>query len=269
MKVPFQPRTIPIPANNPYEEDLLNRKPIADALTNLIVSIDDTAVIAVDGAWGSGKTTFLQMWAQQLRNRGCPVITFNAWETDFSDDPLIALTSELMLGLRDCNPDLQLEGLKEKAANLISKLFASSFLRLLKLASAGLVDLSQEQLKELTQADVESPSDRLVLYEESKKTISEFKCSLSQTVDILLNKESKLPLVILIDELDRCRPIYAIELLEHAKHLFSVPNVIFVLGVNTAQLACSVILYGSRFNSVNYLPRFFNLAVVWKLVGAN
>ena len=259
MKIPFQPRTVEIPASDPYEKDLLNRKPIADALTNLVVSIDDTAVIAVDGAWGSGKTTFLQMWAQQLENKGCPVIMFNAWETDFSDDPLIALTSEILRGLQDCNPDLRLEELKEKAKRLISKLVVSSFFRLLRHASLGFVDLSPEQLKELGQAGVETSSDRLLLYEESKNTINEFRNTLLQTVDTLMDQETKLPLVILIDELDRCRPIYAIELLENTKHLFSVPNVIFVLGVNTAQLACSVrALYGDSFSSNEYLKRFFN-----------
>ena len=51
--------------------------------------------MAVDAAWGAGKTTFLKMWAQHLRNEGFPVVEFNAWETDASGDPFLALTSEI------------------------------------------------------------------------------------------------------------------------------------------------------------------------------
>ena len=68
------------------------------------------------------------------------------------------------------------------------------------------------------------------------------------------------PLVIMIDELDRCRPSYAIELLEVAKHLFAVDNVVFVLAVNRAELVHSVkALYGSGFDAEGYLRRFFDL----------
>ena len=54
--------------------------------------------------------------------------------------------------------------------------------------------------------------------------------------------------MIVIDELDRCRPSYAVEILEMAKHLFSVDRVVFVLSINRDQLAHSVkVLYGSDF----------------------
>ena len=83
---------------------MLNRKPLADALTNVMKSIQDSAVIALDGAWGSGKTTFLKMWSQQLQDTNIPVIEFNAWETDFSDDPLVALSAEVIQGLKTIDP---------------------------------------------------------------------------------------------------------------------------------------------------------------------
>ena len=64
----------------------------------------------------------------------------------------------------------------------------------------------------------------------------------------------------MIDELDRCRPSYAVELLEVAKHLFSVDRIIFVLAVNRDQLAHSVrALYGSDFDAEGYLRRFFDV----------
>ena len=64
----------------------------------------------------------------------------------------------------------------------------------------------------------------------------------------------------MIDELDRCRPTYAIELLETAKHIFGVDHVVFVLAVNRSELAHSVkALYGSEFGAEGYLRRFFDI----------
>ena len=68
------------------------------------------------------------------------------------------------------------------------------------------------------------------------------------------------PLVVMIDELDRCRPSYAVELLEVAKHLFSVDQIVFVLAVNRSELAHSVkALYGDGFDAEGYLGRFFDV----------
>ena len=70
-------------------------------LTHLAGNLEGPCVLAVDAAWGTGKTTFIGMWSQHLRNQGFPVVPFNAWETDFSGDPLLTLTSELTEGLHE------------------------------------------------------------------------------------------------------------------------------------------------------------------------
>jgi len=49
----------------------------------------------VDAAWGTGKTTFLRMWKSWLRQQGFPVVAFNAWETDFTNYPFLALGAAL------------------------------------------------------------------------------------------------------------------------------------------------------------------------------
>jgi KAP family P-loop domain len=73
-------------------------------------------------------------------------------------------------------------------------------------------------------------------------------------------KDSNHPLLIIVDELDRCRPNFAIEMLEVIKHLFDVENVVFILAYDGHQLACSTqSLYGQNFDGKTYLQRFFNL----------
>ena len=73
-------------------------------------------------------------------------------------------------------------------------------------------------------------------------------------------KNNNRPLIIIIDELDRCRPSYAVELLEVAKHVFAVDHIVFVLAVNRSQLSHSVkALYGNDFDAYGYLRRFFDV----------
>ncbi|TLX45598.1 hypothetical protein C1E24_18115 [Pseudoalteromonas phenolica] len=74
-----------------------------------------------------------------------------------------------------------------------------------------------------------------------------------------ISKGEQAKAFILIDELDRCRPSYAIEMLEIIKHFFETPNFVFVVATDTKQLSHSIkAVYGSGFNGEEYLTRFFN-----------
>ena len=99
MGIRVQPLEVAVPKGDPFEYDLLDRKESADTLTSLIGSLEGPCVMGIDAPWGAGKTTFLEMWAQHMHNEGFPVVEFNAWETDFSQDPFIALATELEKGL--------------------------------------------------------------------------------------------------------------------------------------------------------------------------
>ena len=93
-----------------------------------------------------------------------------------------------------------------------------------------------------------------------RETLEKFKKTLAETAGTLAEKNEQRPLVIIIDELDRCRPSYAIELLEIAKHFFSVDHIVFVLAINLSELSHSVqAVYGEEFNARGYLERFFDV----------
>ena len=69
------------------------------------------------------------------------------------------------------------------------------------------------------------------------------------------------PIIFIIDELDRCRPSYAVELLEQVKHFFSVSGIVFVLSIDKVQLGHAVRgVYGNdRINADEYLRRFIDI----------
>ena len=257
MGIRLQPLEIDIPAEEPFRNDLLSRKEPAETLTHLVGSIEGPCVLAVDAEWGAGKTTFLKLWAQHLRNNKFPVVEFNAWETDHSGDPFIALSSELMEGLQQHlnKTDRRIEEVK----TAVMEVLRCTVPGVVRLATAGILDLGTLEEKEISNALASHASDQLVRYKAAQKSIDKFKEILQKAANGLSQSTGDKPLILMIDELDRCRPTYAVQLLEVAKHLFSVHRVVFVLAINRSELAHSIrALYGQGFNADGYLRRFFD-----------
>ena len=257
MGIRLQPLEIDIPAEEPFRNDLLSRKEPAEVLTHLVGSIEGPCVFAVDAEWGAGKTTFLKLWAQHLRNNEFPVVEFNAWETDHSGDPFIALSSELMEGLRR-HLDKTDRRMKE-VKTAVMEVLRCTVPGVVRLATAGILDLGTLAEKEVGTILASHASDRLARYGAAQKSINKFKNVLQDAANSLSRSTGDKPLILMIDELDRCRPTYAVQLLEVAKHLFSVHRVVFVLAINRSELAHSIrTLYGQGFNAEGYLRRFFD-----------
>lgn len=101
---------------------------------------------------------------------------------------------------------------------------------------------------------------RLDDFSETKESLENFRDNLTHLIDLLATKfEMKMPMYIFVDELDRCRPTYAIQMLERIKHLFDIPNLAFVIATDTTSLSHSIkAVYGSEFDSRQYLQRFFH-----------
>ena len=257
MGIRIQPCEIDVPKNDPFKNDLLGRKESVEVLTHLIDNLEGPCVLAVDAAWGNGKTTFLRIWVQHLRNQGFPVVEFNAWETDFSGDPFVALSAELTEGLQESDEQLatKIAATKKVAKEVLRRTIPGA----IRLATAGILDVGPLLEKEVGQALASYAKDRLSEYRESQGSVEAFRRVLQDMAKELSAQKGR-PLIVMIDELDRCRPSYAIELLEVAKHLFSVDHIVFVLAVNRSELAHSIkALYGSGFDAEGYLRRFFDV----------
>jgi hypothetical protein len=251
-----------VPASDPFENDLLGRKDSAIALTELICTTKEPLVLSINASWGEGKTTFLKMWRQMLENREVKTLYFNAWENDFSDDAFVSLIGELELGIEE----LKLKSPDESKEQLIkAKKFAAAFIRrgiptAVKLATAGLVNLNELSEEVLAEYGEKLAEEEVKRYENSKKSVAGFKQALSDLATAISDQKSPLPLVILIDELDRCRPNYAVKVLEAVKHFFSVPNVVFVLALDRKQLGHSICsMYGAGMDVSGYLRRFIDI----------
>ena len=257
MGIRIQPREIDVPEDDPFKNDLLGRKEPAEILTHLVGSIEGPCVLAIDAAWGAGKTTFLRIWSQHLRKQGFPVVEFNAWETDHSGDPFVALSGELTEGLQEYK-DEPLAPKIAKTKEIATEILRQSIPNVIRATAADIGDVPL--MEEVSQSLVSYAKDKLSGYQKAQKSVNKFRNVLQDMAGTLSKARGDRPLIVVIDELDRCRPSYAVELLEVAKHLFSVENIVFVLAVNRSELGHSInALYGSEFDAEGYLRRFFDV----------
>jgi hypothetical protein len=257
----FKPNAIEINNAEPFGSDRLSRKNEIENLTTLLANSEAPLVLAVDAPWGSGKTTFMKIWRAYL-SKECPSFAsayFSAWETDLSEDPLNVFLGEINEQLACKARGMTLFKWK-KAISLAGKITKSTLPALAKIATYGALDLQgkgKEIERALAELSGEIVSDGLETYKSSVSAIQQFKDNLAS---VLKDIGNDYPVIVFVDELDRCRPQYAISLLERIKHLLSLPGIIFILGIDRTQLAHAIRgVYGEHFDSEAYLQRFIDL----------
>ena len=252
MKIKHQ--DLEIPQDNPFSNCKLDRKQYAMILTDIVNTYADGFVLAINNEWGTGKTTFVKMWQQHLNNENFQTIYFNAWENDFDSNPLVAIMSELKTLTK--NGDKAFKSVIEKGAVIAKNVLPA----LLKGVAQKYIDteILTDAIENITKGAAEILEEEIKEYANKKETITEFKKELEKFIKQSTNDK---PLVFIIDELDRCRPTYAVEVLEQMKHFFSVHGIVFVLSIDKNHLASAVRgFYGSeQINTDEYLRRFIDL----------
>ncbi|MCG7982527.1 MAG: KAP family NTPase [Candidatus Thiodiazotropha lotti] len=254
-----------IDIKTPWEDpkDLLDRQQYSTILTSYLERINKPFVLNVNAGWGFGKTYFLRNWAESLKNH--PVVYINAWENDFNDDPLITILDSLNNALSAHLNDNQ------EAERALKEILTAGGRFIKKTASIltkGAIQkaLGTEAYEDLRQLNIDEFAGKSVKFlleehSENSKNIKHFRDELNTLLESIAsnNNDITLPAFIFIDELDRCRPTYAIELLESIKHLFSVKGAVYIIATDSTQLQHSIrAVYGEGFNGVEYLRRFFD-----------
>lgn len=253
------------------DDDKLNREHFAEFLIEIInnnkkykrESDSNSFVLAIDSSWGTGKTTFINMLENKMNsieNNKYTIINYNAWKNDAWKNPFetlmyTILKNEIFNTIDDVNNLKQIgKDLKEVAKN-IGKGFIKKQLN--KIMAEDVVEALDKQIiqsgdykKFINNAS--SDYDFFKEYEEYNNSIESMKQNLKKVCE-------KTQLIVFIDELDRCKPTFAIELLEMIKHLFDVENMVFVFALDISQLSYSVqSVYGTGIDSAGYLCRFFD-----------
>ena len=242
----------------PSSEDKLSRQNEIENLTPLLIHAQAPLVICLDAPWGAGKTTFLKLWSQYLQSLKIKSLCLNAWENDFADDPLLPLISTFDKWIAAESEESKAQAAWKKAKKFVPGILKSSAVAAAKAASFGVLDIDKELEKLASDVVGGAVGDIVESFNVKQKSLEQFKSQLSMVLEALPDDQNNL--VIFIDELDRCRPTYAIEMLERVKHLFDLDRIIFILAMNRDQLGKSIQgIYGSSFNGAQYLKRFIDI----------
>lgn len=275
--------------NETFPQDTLGCEKYAQFLTQFLkdqgydpsTEKKQNYVLNLNSEWGSGKTYFLKRWSEDLKPH-FPVVYIDAWQQDYSDDPLMTVISSVIKQLREqagVKEDDKVIKVSNKIIGLL-KAAAPGFARSISkryfdLDPSAVIQVMQAKPDEKIEVETTEEGDKSVdmsamassmvkhlIDEHDAKSIAinDLKGNIKQWIKIVTErKKLQYPAFIFIDELDRCRPSYAVEMLETIKHIFDIEGIVFVVATDTEQLQHAVkAIYGEGFGARLYLGRFFN-----------
>lgn len=256
-----EPEVLPI--------DQLNRADTAKFLTELAKLKKAGYVLNLNCPWGTGKTWFLKRWLLTLKHQH-PVVYIDAWKYDHNDSPLLIILQHIIKTLQEQSPQAKRLGdrIKTSKGFATAKVLGPELVKaMFRIDLEKVMESADFEAKKSASAiaDLASKTTALLLDNVSKETeaVDDLKLAIAKLLDSIIGQKAKTnvkyPLFVFVDELDRCRPTFAIEMLEAIKHVFGIPQIFFVIATDSEQLQHSInAVYGEKFGSYNYLKRFFD-----------
>lgn len=245
----------PVENANFKDHDVFHRKDIGESILSSIQnqnSHQGALTISIDAPWGLGKTTFMYMLRNLIKEKtyGWWTVYYDAWENDMTDDPFTSMLFQICgqcgRKARTEDDEISFTGFLNKIAKAASGILKMIPFPATQVASEG-ISIIQSLYDE---GENKSITDEYIKFEEHKKTLHK---SLSELAKAC-NK-----LIVFVDELDRCKPTFAVHVLEVIKHYFDIDNIVFIFGIDGIQLRETIKKhYGSGFDSSSYLTRFFD-----------
>ena len=134
-----------MPQDNPFQNDLFDRKTIAENFMKIFETDEEGIILSIDSAWGTGKTTFIKMWEMMINNSNeykdkYETFYFNAWENDYIQDSLLAILTEIEVN--DDKKKQVFEKIKNKGKKIVKPLLSTG----LKVATHGIINIDSLQI---------------------------------------------------------------------------------------------------------------------------
>lgn len=248
------------------KKDILNRAETVNRLKSFILELSNNKrdyCFAINGKWGSGKSFVLGLLEKELREYQSEetyenqffLVHYNCWQYDYYDEPSIAIVSALLNSVEEEKSFLgrEIDGKVNAAYTFISdevKSIAGKFLE--NHIGIDPIGIYEKIMKESDEAETKK---------QKFDTMFSFKTTLDE-VRVSLRKIAKeKTVVVVVDELDRCIPEYAVKVLERLHHLFEgIGNIIVIVAVDKTQLSHSIrTIYGENTEVEEYLKKIINL----------
>jgi len=200
----------------PVDDGVLGFDNYRDALINIIKGSDPHFTIGIFGGWGTGKTTLMRMMKKGLDETDEITVWFNPWQYEKETHLLIPLLQTINLELETNYREIVGEDTLKKITSLLKK-----------------VGKSVKPELTIGIAKVELNSEKL--FEEEKEDLTSLYFELNQELKNVINKikkKGKNKIVAFIDDLDRCLPDKALQVLESIKGFLDIDGYVFVLGLS-------------------------------------
>lgn len=240
------------------ERDEFKRKSISEKAISLLQADIDISPMVVDGSWGTGKTEFCHKLINLMRgNDTHHLIYIDAFKADHADEPLMTVLAEVIKVLPD----------DDSKQSFIKKALPTVRYGLNTIAKAGVSHLLRQDIADVADdfdKEIQKTADKAI--DASVKSVFKDHVEAEKNLKALQTALAKIAaiksIIIFVDELDRCRPNFAVDMLEIIKHTFDVDGVSFVLITNTQQLKASVNhCYGQAVDSQRYLDKFIKFTI--------
>lgn len=251
--------------------DILNRKEFVDQLKKLVEYISankSSTCFAINGVWGCGKSFVLDMFENELEKIQSEetnsdqyfIIRYNSWKYDYYEEPLVAIVASMITTI------------EEKTNLFPDSLEKRKMLGVLKAVGVSLLSVGADAAKAKTGIDFKKAfdvikkgkADGASIYRDKHKydVYFGFNNVLDKLAGIFRKLAEKYTIVILVDELDRCLPEYAIKVLERLHHLTeNQSNIITIVSIDKEQLLTSVKQIFGFENPEKYLTKFISFEV--------
>ena len=249
-------------------DDKMNNQVYIEPLIKLLSTIDDNEIICIDGDWGSGKTILIkelnflidnclengvknlkvleniQKEIQDLKNNNL-IFYYNAWENDDHEDAFESIIYNILNTFPKykniVSKNITKTDTVKEILNICTKIFTNKFLN---------IDFNSDIINKISTFD--ELAKKINTVEEKK---SQFKALLEK---ILEDKR----MILIVDELDRCNPEYASQLLEVLKHFYDLKNVTIIVVTNNNELVNIIKKhYGQNYDAYNYLNKFYDFII--------
>lgn len=202
------------------ENDLLGIDKYKSGLVRFIENTNTPITVAIQGEWGSGKTSLMNTLrdelCDQVGKKFIPV-WLNTWQYSLMKEPDQALIS-IIKGLTEEVLSIIDEG-KSEAGKKVRAVFANVLKATAKVAVSA---TTGQNIGEIL--DAASVSKEV--------TILQLRNSLNDAILEILEKESKEGFIFFIDDLDRIDPPMAVQILELLKNIFDLDKCVFVLAID-------------------------------------
>lgn len=236
-------------------EDKIGRQEFVDKVCGVVDSLkkNNHICLAINGAWGSGKSFALGMIEEKLSQKEEYIIVkYDAWENSFYSDPLISILSSVIDGIEDKFPFSCGKNNVKNALNtgLDTMAEISPKIKNLKIIIKGLTNIVKKFQHPIDTAKLDEFKSYQKLLMETRELLNKITSS--------EDAGAQTKLVIFVDEIDRCLPDEQLKILERLHHLFNIKNCAVIVTMNQNSVAKTVeAIYGV--DGYEYLRKFFDL----------